>query len=192
MPRRPESALLQLCFNQVDQTYDGESYEGCILRDRAHVKRPRSSQQSLPRLGITTLRLDRPGVGAALGDLEAELMELVWRRPTGDAVTVREVWQELYPTHPVMYTTVMNTMTRLAKKGLLVAERKGIAFSYTAPLTRDAFVDRFVGGALERLLANFSGATRAQLERVDDPALQARLAKLLDDVASRRTGEQGR
>jgi predicted transcriptional regulator len=136
--------------------------------------------------------LDRPGLGAALGDLEAELMESVWRRPAGEAVTVREVWEALYPSHPVMYTTVMNTMTRLARKGLLVAEKKGIAFAYTAQLSRDAFVDRFVGGALERLLANFSGTTQARLKQIDDPEMQARLAKLLEEVGARRASEQDR
>jgi len=150
----------------------------------------RSASPRRPELGITTLRLDRPGLGAALGDLEAELMEAVWRRPAGQAVTVREVWEELYPTHPVMYTTVMNTMTRLARKGLLATEKKGIAFVYTAQLSRDAFVDRFVGGALERLLANFSGATQTQLKQVADPEVQAHLAKLLEDVGSLRAKKE--
>jgi predicted transcriptional regulator len=136
--------------------------------------------------------LDRPGLGAALGDLEAELMESPPHRPAGEAVTVREVWEALYPSHPVMYTTVMNTMTRLARKGLLVAEKKGIAFAYTAQLSRDAFVDRFVGGALERLLANFSGTTQARLKQIDDPEMQARLAKLLEEVGARRASEQDR
>jgi len=141
---------------------------------------------------MTTLRLDRPGVGAALGDLEAEIMESVWRRPAAEAVTVRVIWEDLYPKHPVMYTTVMNTMTRLAKKGLLVTERKGIAFLYTAALTREAFVDQFVGGALERLLANFCGPTLARLKDMADPDLQARLARLLDEASARRNNNSER
>ncbi len=36
---------------------------------------------------ITTLRLDQPGIRAALGDLEAEIMDAVWRRPNGVWVT---------------------------------------------------------------------------------------------------------
>ena len=119
-------------------------------------------------------------------------MELVWRRPAGQAVTVREIWQELYPTHPVMYTTVMNTMVRLARKGLLTTERKGIAFAYTAKFSRDEFIDRFVGSTLERLLVNFGGATLAHLREVDDPAVQSRVQHLLERVEQRRTtGEEG-
>jgi len=76
-----------------------------------------------PSIDLNTLRLDQPGIRVALGDLESEIMERVWQlaQEGADTVTVRAVWQDLYATRPVMYTTVMNTMTRLAKKGLLGA-----------------------------------------------------------------------
>ncbi|MHB8620383.1 MAG: BlaI/MecI/CopY family transcriptional regulator [Chloroflexota bacterium] len=152
--------------------------------------RRKEQTNTVPQFDIITLRLDRSGLDAALGDLEADLMELVWSRPEGQAVTVREIWQDLYPSHPVMYTTVMNTMTRLARKGLLGAERKGIAFAYTPSLSRQAFIDRFVGSALERLLTNFGGATLDRLKQVDDPEVQSRLAQLLEEVAQRRPAEE--
>jgi len=149
------------------------------------------SQHPRPRqIDITTLRLDQPGIRAALGDLESDTMERVWRR-NGAAVTVREVWQDLYPARPVMYTTVMNTMTRLAKKGLLEADKDSHAFRYRPTLDRETFVDGFVGGALERLLANFGGQTRAQLRRLHakNPALQERLAHVLQDIDHHRAGD---
>ncbi len=139
---------------------------------------------------ITNLHLDRPGIRAALGDLEAEIMEVVWARPVGEGITVREVWDEIHPKRAIMYTTVMNTMTRLARKGLLAAEREERAYVYTATTSREEFVDRFVGGALERLLVNFGGATLAHLKRLDDPTLQARLARLLEDIERRRSVEE--
>ncbi|MBI4317842.1 MAG: BlaI/MecI/CopY family transcriptional regulator [Chloroflexi bacterium] len=139
---------------------------------------------------INTLRLDRPGVRAALGDLEAEVMEAVWRKPGNEGITVREVWEGIHAQRDIMYTTVMNTMTRLARKGLLAAERSGTAYVYQAALSRDAFVERFVGEALERLLANFSGATRAHLRRLDDPALQMRLERLLESIERRQAAEE--
>lgn len=140
--------------------------------------------------GITTLRLDRPGIRAALGDLETEIMEAVWRRPASDGVSVREVWEEIHAKRALMYTTVMSTMTRLARKGLLVADRNGQAYIYRASLSRGEFIDRFVGEALERLLANFGGETRGHLQRLSDPTLQARLAQLLDDIERRRNAEE--
>ncbi len=139
---------------------------------------------------ITNLHLDRPGIRAALGDLEAEIMEVVWARPVGEGITVREVWDEIHPKRAIMYTTVMNTMTRLARKGLLAAEREERAYVYRATTSREDFVDRFVGGALERLLVNFGGATLAHLNRLDDPTLQARLARLLEDIERRRSVEE--
>ena len=144
----------------------------------------------MSELDITTLHLDQPGIRAALGDLEAEVMERVWTRPAGQGVTVREIWDELFPQRPIMYTTVMNTMTRLAKKGLLADERKERAFVYRPTLSREAFVDRFVGDALERLLVNFGGATRARLRQVEDPSVQARLAGLLQTAEQRRDAEE--
>jgi len=139
---------------------------------------------------ITNLHLDRPGIRAALGDLEAEIMEVVWTRPVGEGITVREVWDEIHPKLAIMYTTVMNTMTRLARKGLLAAEREERAYVYRAITTREEFIDRFVGGALERLLLNFGGATLAHLKRLDDPTLQARLARLLEEIERRRSVEE--
>lgn len=143
----------------------------------------------MSELDIATLHLDRPGIRAALGDLEADIMERVWQRPSGQGVTVREIWEELRAERSLMYTTIMNTMTRLARKGLLVAERREPAFVYRAALTREAFVDRFVGGALERLLVNFGGAAAARLRGQGDPDVAARLARLLDQIAQRRAGE---
>lgn len=139
---------------------------------------------------ITTLRLDRPGIRAALGDLEAEVMEAVWQRPPGQGVTVREVWEEIHARRGVMYTTVMNTMSRLAHKGLLLADRKETAYVYRPALTRDEFVERFVGDALERLLANFGGAALSHLRQLADPAVQARLAQLLASIERRRAAEE--
>src|SRR6266581_1685779 len=130
---------------------------------------------------ITTLRLDQPGIRAALGDLEAEIMDAVWRRPNGVWVTVREIWDELHPQRGIMYTTVMNTMTRLARKRLLVAERRGKAFAYRPALSREA---------IEHLMLNFSGATRSRLRRVTDPAQQERLMRLLQGIESERTTEE--
>src|SRR5207245_9907074 len=96
---------------------------------------------------ITTLRLDQPGIRAALGDLEAEIMDAVWRRPNGVWVTVREIWDELHPKRMIMYTTVMNTMTRLARKRLLVAERRGKPSAHRQARSRAAVVEHLVRSA---------------------------------------------
>ena len=79
---------------------------------------------------ITVFRPDRPGIRKVLGDLEAEIMELVWERPIDAGTTVREVFEVVYARRQLAYTTIMNTMTRLAKKNLLRAEKHEQAYVY--------------------------------------------------------------
>ncbi|MDR7563640.1 MAG: BlaI/MecI/CopY family transcriptional regulator [Armatimonadota bacterium] len=139
---------------------------------------------------ITTVRLDRPGIRAVLGDLEAQIMEIIWSRPPGEGVTVREVFEELYPRRRLAYTTVMNTMARLARKGLLVTERREPAYLYRAALDREAFVDRFVGRVLERLLVNFGGVATQRLRELTDSRTRARLTRLAEEARLRRRAER--
>jgi len=74
-------------------------------------------------------RPDRPGILAkVLGDLEAEIMELLWEHSINQGTTVREVFEVLYERRWMAYTTVMNTMTRMAKKHLLRVEKQDIAY----------------------------------------------------------------
>src|SRR6266852_5342896 len=109
-----------------------------------------------PEPDISVFRPDRPGIRKVLGDLEAEIMELVWERPTGKGTTVREVFEVLYERRRLAYTTAMNTMTRLAKKHLLRVETQDQAYVYYPTMTKDEFTSRFVGRILEDLLVNFS------------------------------------
>lgn len=52
----------------------------------------------------------------SLGELEAEIMEIIWRL---NSASVRQVLNELRKKRGVAYTTVMTVMSRLAKKGIL-------------------------------------------------------------------------
>lgn len=140
---------------------------------------------------ITALRLDRPGIRKVLGDLEAEIMELVWARPTDDATTVRDVFEVLYERRRIAYTTVMSTMARLAKKNLLRVEKDDHAYRYFPNLSQEEFVSRFVGRILENLLVGFTGPTLlAGLDALSDPDAVARARHLLDEIAQRRTNEE--
>src|SRR5216683_1394880 len=67
-----------------------------------------------------------------LGVLEREVMSLVWSR---GETSVREACRQLGSA--VAYTTVMTTMDRLFKKGLLARRKVGRAFVYDATATRD-------------------------------------------------------
>jgi len=67
----------------------------------------------------------------SLGVLEREVMGLAWERPE---ITVRECCDRLGS--GVAYTTVMTTMDRLFKKGLLARRKDGRAFVYRAVATK--------------------------------------------------------
>ncbi len=140
---------------------------------------------------ISVFRPDRPGIRKVLGDLEAEIMELIWARPAGQGTTVREVFEVLYERRRVAYTTAMNTMTRLAKKRLLRVEKGDQAYIYYPSLTQQEFVSRFVGRILEDLFVNFAGATREGLDALPDQQAAARARALLDEIVRRRAEEEG-
>lgn len=139
---------------------------------------------------ISVFRPDRPGIRKVLGDLEAEIMELIWERPIEQGTTVREVFEVLYERRRMAYTTVMNTMTRMAKKHLLRVEKQDQAYVYYPTQGQQEFISRFVGRILENLLVNFSGATVESLNALADQGAASRARTLLDEIAQRRAVEE--
>src|SRR5258706_3569580 len=84
-----------------------------------------------------------------LGHLEMTLMELLWAGGEGN---VRDVAQRLG--RPLAYTTVMTTLDRLFKKGLLDRRKSERAFVYAPRFSRRAWEHKlagdFVAGFMER------------------------------------------
>lgn len=139
---------------------------------------------------LNTFRPDRPGIRKVFGDLEAAVMELVWAKPAGVGTTVREVFEALYEHRRIAYTSVMNTMHRLATKNVLRAEKDGQAHVYYATLTQDEFISRFVSRVLEDLLVAFADASAASIRALRDPVAAARAEALLCEIARRRAAEE--
>ena len=149
---------------------------------------------SIPNINV--FRSDRPGIRKVLGDLEAEIMECIWARPAGQGTIVREVFETLYERRQaenrprIAYTTVMNTMTRLAKKNLLRVEKQDLVYVYYPNFTKQEFISRFVGRILEDLLVNFSGATLEHLNTLPDQQAATQARQLLDEITCRRALEE--
>ncbi|MGH7427139.1 MAG: BlaI/MecI/CopY family transcriptional regulator [Candidatus Methylomirabilaceae bacterium] len=120
-----------------------------------------------PDIGL--FRLDRPGIRKVLGDLEAEVMELVWSPSAGRGIIVRHVFERLSRRRRIAYTTVMTTMARLARKNLLRVEKRATAYVYYPTCSRDEFVSCIVGRILENLLVSFTGPTIERLKALADP-----------------------
>jgi predicted transcriptional regulator len=84
-----------------------------------------------------------------LGHLEMTLMELLW---AGGEGSVRDVGERL--NRPLAYTTIMTTLDRLFKKGLLDRRKADRAFIYAPRFSRREWEHKlagdFVAGFLER------------------------------------------
>lgn len=139
---------------------------------------------------VSIFRPDRPGIRKVLGDLEAEVMEQVWAQPAGRGATVRDIYEPLSARRHIAYTTVMNTMARLARKNLLRVEKHDQAYVYYPNFSEAEFVSRFIGRIIESLLVSFAGPTLEQLSRVEDPDAAARARELLGEIARRRSVEE--
>jgi predicted transcriptional regulator len=82
-----------------------------------------------------------------LGDLEAEIMDCLWK--WGRPATVREIVDAINDCRPVAYTTVMTVATILHGKGWLTREKKGQAWLYTPVRSREAYAAALMEDALQ-------------------------------------------
>jgi len=137
-----------------------------------------------------TLHPDRQGLRMVLGDLEAGVMDVIWRQPDGEWCTVRDVYETMLQERRIAYTTVMNTMTRLANKGVLESTRRDMAYLYRPRQSREAFIHGVVGHVLDRLLVQFKGPTQAALAnyKANNPAEAEKVEHLLHELARQRAG----
>ncbi len=91
---------------------------------------------------------ETPGGTAALGPLEINVLDVLWARGESN---VHEVAQRLE--RPLAYTTVMTTLDRLYKKGLLERRKCERAFLYSPRYTQREWEQKrageFVAGFLE-------------------------------------------
>lgn len=96
--------------------------------------------------------LRRRGRAGALGYLENAVMEIIWS--SGNA-NVRDVAEKLE--RPLAYTTVMTTLDRLYKKGLLDRRKLERAFVYSPRLSREAWERERAGELVSGFLSTQSG-----------------------------------
>lgn len=102
-----------------------------------------------------SFRFNQTGLRKFLGDLECEIMELVWKK-AAPTVTVREIYDVLRHERQIAYTTVMTTMVRLAEKGLLkIVDRAGLANCYSPVQTRAQFIKDAVALIFDKFVSEF-------------------------------------
>lgn len=102
---------------------------------------------------ISDFKPHKNGYSKVLGDLEADVMKIVWK---DQSVTVRDVYEKLRLEKKLAYTTVMTIMTRLAEKGLLNKEPQGNAYIYSPTVSEADFAKMVVSEVLDGLLEEFA------------------------------------
>lgn len=120
-----------------------------------------------------------------LGRLEAAVMDVVWGHAP---VTAREVCDRMTGAEERAYTTIMTTMDRLHRKGLLVRQKDGLAWRYAPALAKADFEKALADGlATEILQTHGEVALSAFVDAAADvdEGLLDRLAQL---IAQRRKG----
>ena len=95
-----------------------------------------------------------------LGALELEVMQIIWDR--GEA-TVRQVWEVLYPTRKLAYTTVATVIRQIEEKEFLAHRKEGRTFVYRPSVERRAVSRGMVSELLDGL---FRGSAADLVETV--------------------------
>lgn len=87
-----------------------------------------------------------------LSDLEWQIMQLLWER---GVLSVKEVWQALFPDGGKAYTTIQTYMDRMTEKELLKKQKIGMVNFYHTQLNKSSVVTQ----ATENLVSKaFNGS----------------------------------
>ena len=110
-----------------------------------------------------------------LGPLELRILDGLWER---GSATVRELLETDY--QDLAYTTLMTTLDRLFKKGLLARTEEGRAFRYAPRISREELHREAASHAVRQLL-DASSVSSLPLSFLVE-IVSERDAQLLDDL----------
>ncbi len=113
---------------------------------------------------------------AAFGPLELRVLHALWRH-VGPA-TVRDLHGD-FPA--IAYTTLMTTLDRLHRKGILDRRKEGRAFAYWPRSSREALQSELAHATLADLMQSDERALRPIMSMFVD-AVSAKDAALLDEL----------
>jgi predicted transcriptional regulator len=123
-------------------------------------------------------RRPRAVVESALGHLEREMLNRLWAEP--GPLSVRALHTSFGGA--LAYTTLMTTLDRLHRKGLVERNRAGRAFLYTARYTREELDNGVASDLINAMLGPGPDAARPVMSTFVD-AVEQRDAALLDELA---------
>ena len=118
----------------------------------------------------------RSHLETAFGPLETRVLDFLWSRDSAACV------RDLQPDFPgVAYTTLMTTLDRLFRKGVLRRHKSGRAFFYQPQFSQDELRWQLAGSTFATMLPGDVSAVRPILSQFVD-AVGERDLGLLDDL----------
>ena len=94
--------------------------------------------------------------GQSLGELEAQVLDIFWN--IEPPVSTTQVFKVMYPLRELSYSTIMLTMAKLARKGILTQEKTGTkktdAFVYRPNITREQMAVALLNAVSHQILGN--------------------------------------
>ena len=113
---------------------------------------------------------------------ELEILAVLWER---GSATVREVYETISATRPMVYTGVLKLMQIMADKGLVMRDESARAHVYRSAVAKEETERRFVRELSQRLFAG-SAAQLALRALEMDPASKEELAEIRKLLARKR------
>lgn len=114
------------------------------------------------RSGSGASRHDATEQDKMLSGLQAAVMRILWKR--GNA-TVAEVQADLEKERPLAHNTVATVLTRLAKDGIVTAEKSGRSYLYSPVLQPQQARQSMIGALVRRLYGGRPAALASHLVR---------------------------
>lgn len=118
-----------------------------------------------------------------LGELEREIMEVIWRKKTA---TVRDVYEDVRKRRKIAYTTVMTIMDRLFAKEIVKRKKEGKTYRYSARQSKESFFEKTSQQIISGLLKNFGEVAIAQFANTLDRVDPKRLKSLREKIKARK------
>ncbi len=134
-----------------------------------------------PVASVHSFKLDQRGLARVFGELEAQIMEVVW--DLGEP-TVQDVCDRLG--EEFNYKTVMTVMNRLVEKDVLKRRRESRAFCYSAAESREEFLGHISRNVVDGLLQDFGDLAIAQFVNAMDTVDSEQLAALERMIRARK------
>lgn len=113
-----------------------------------------------------SVRRSRP-----LPELEMEVMKILWQE---EAATVGDVQEQLKPSRPLAYTTVMTVLDRLSRKRVVTRRKQGRGYLYSPTWSREDACELALDRLLTDFFANDPDELSSYLQRHNDAAAPVR------------------